>query len=123
MALPLIAAVVCLFSFTVKNERNSSVTKTSAPFKLVIDAGHGGKDFGSVGNGLYEKDITFKIAEKIKALAPEYGIDVILTRDADETLTPPERVDWINQQNANACISIHVNANDKIFFKTESGRT
>ncbi|MEP6466521.1 MAG: N-acetylmuramoyl-L-alanine amidase [Parafilimonas sp.] len=110
MVLPLLAIVITLFSFTVNNEINHTVIKTSASFKLVVDAGHGGKDYGALGNGLYEKDATLKIAEKIKALSSQYGIDVILTRDNDVFMSPPEKSEFANAQNANAFISIHISS-------------
>ncbi len=83
LVLPLIACVVCLFAFTVKNETiKSSAEKITAarPFVLVVDAGHGGKDNGGFGNGIYEKDAALKIAKEIKDLSAQYGIDVVLTR-------------------------------------------
>lgn len=115
MVLPLIAAVICMFAFTFKNESSvHSKTITAAiPFKLVVDAGHGGKDDGAAANGLYEKDLNLKIAEAIKKLSPEFGIDVILTRDNDVYMSPPEKINFANAQNANAFISIHVNNADE----------
>jgi N-acetylmuramoyl-L-alanine amidase len=114
MVLPLFAMVICLFAFTVNKDsgapQNIVVTKT---FKLVVDAGHGGKDLGAAGNGLYEKDVALKIAEKIKALSSAYGVDVVLTRDNDVFMSPAEKSSFANGQNADALISIHANANNK----------
>jgi N-acetylmuramoyl-L-alanine amidase len=111
MVLPLLTIVICLCAFTMQKETN--IVKTTAPFKLVVDAGHGGKDNGAAGNGLYEKNITLKIAEKIKSLSPEYGIDVVLTRSSDVYMTPPQKSDFANAQHADAFISVHVNAAEK----------
>ena len=116
MVLPLTAAIVCLFAFTIKNKNADTATQkivAAKPFILVVDAGHGGKDFGATGNGLYEKDIALKIAEKIKSLSRQYGIDVVLTRTSDIFMSPPEKSNFANSQNANAFISIHANAGDK----------
>ena len=116
MILPLTAAIVCLFAFTIKNKNADASTQkivAAKPFILVVDAGHGGKDFGATGNGLYEKDIALKIAEKIKSLSRQYGIDVVLTRTSDIFMSPPEKSNFANSQNANAFISIHANAADK----------
>lgn len=113
LALPLIATIVCLFAFTIKNKNESStlpIIKTEKPFLLVVDAGHGGQDFGASGNGLDEKDAVLKIAEKIKSLAPQFGIDVILTRNTDVYMTPKEKSNFANSKNADAFISIHMNA-------------
>jgi N-acetylmuramoyl-L-alanine amidase len=116
MVLPLIVSVVCLFAFTIKTKTTSDPTpqiKTTKPFVLVVDAGHGGKDYGALGNGLYEKDATLKIAKKIKDLSSQYGVDVILTRTSDVYMDPKQKSDFSNSQNADAFISIHVNANNK----------
>lgn len=115
MALPLTAVLVCLFAFSVKkNDTLSSQKKmTAKPFVLVVDAGHGGKDYGALGNGLYEKNVALKIAEKINELSSQYGITVILTRNSDVFMSPPDKSDFANAQNADALISIHVNADNK----------
>jgi N-acetylmuramoyl-L-alanine amidase len=115
-ALPLIATLVCLFAFTVKNKNadtSSQNIKTIKPFVLVVDAGHGGKDYGAVGNGMYEKDVVLKIAEKIKELSSQYGVDVILTRNSDVFMNPIQKSDFANGQNADAFITIHVSAASK----------
>jgi N-acetylmuramoyl-L-alanine amidase len=113
MVLPLLTIVICLFAFTVQKEKNSNIVKAATPFKLVVDAGHGGKDNGAVANGLYEKDVTLRIAEKIKSLSPEYGIEVVLTRSSDVYMAPPQKSDFANAQHADAVISVHVNAAEK----------
>ncbi len=115
LVLPLIACVVCLFAFTVKNETAKSSAKkviAAKPFVLVVDAGHGGKDNGAVDNGLTEKNVALKIAKEIKDLSSQYGIDVVLTRDDDVFMSPREKSDFANAQNADAFISVHVNTND-----------
>ena len=124
MVLPLIACVVCLFAFTVKNETTKSSTKkitAAKPFVLIVDAGHGGKDFGGIGNGLYEKDVALKIAKKIKDLSSQYGINVVLTRDDDVFMSPKEKSDFANAQNADAFISVHINSAPKDEQGSKSG--
>lgn len=123
MALPLLAFVTFLFAFRIqKADDVVAVTKVNAPFKLVVDAGHGGKDAGALGiNGIKEKDLNLAIAKEIKELSASYGIEVILTRSGDQSLTPPERVDWIKTQNADACISVHTNAGSNEENKVKSG--
>ncbi len=116
MALPLLTFVICLFAFRL-HENTKAVTNVNTPFKLVVDAGHGGKDNGAVGvNGILEKDINLAISKKIKQLAGEYKIDVVLTRDDDKYMSPQEKVQFAETQNANAFISMHVNT-------TEPGKT
>ena len=62
---------------------------------IVIDPGHGGEDSGAIGNNQYEKDYTLKISKYMYDRLRELGVPVTLTRDADVTLTPMERVNRI----------------------------
>jgi N-acetylmuramoyl-L-alanine amidase len=115
MALPLLVFVTCLFAFKLQGNNESAIIKTNIPFKLVVDAGHGGSDAGAISaSGKLEKDFNLAIAQKIKELSPTYGIDVVLTRDKDFFMSPQDKVNFSNAQNGNAFISIHVNlANPK----------
>ncbi len=115
MLLPLITALVCLFAFTIKTRNAEERITTGAlakPFVLVVDAGHGGQDNGAVSHGVKEKDAALKIAQRIKALSSQYQIDVILTRSSDVFMSPKEKSDFANTQNADAFISLHANADE-----------
>ena len=63
--------------------------------KVVIDAGHGGTDSGTVHNDIVEKDLTLKISNYIKERLDDLGIENSLSRTKDELLdqnTRPERI-------------------------------
>src|SRR5947207_1767768 len=80
--------------------------------KIVIDAGHGGHDTGTIGpNGLNEKDLVLDVALKLgKLLETRLGAEVIYTRD-DDTFIPLEtRTAIANKQQADLFISIHANS-------------
>ena len=81
---------------------------------IVIDAGHGGADPGTSGNGILEKDYTLLISKYMKDRFDELGIPSKLTRSIDETLTPSERVNRIKNAFGNSrdvlVISNHLNA-------------
>ncbi len=82
--------------------------------RVVIDAGHGGKDTGTVGpTGLTEKDLVLDVAHRLKALITEQlGAEVVLTRE-DDTFVPLEtRTAIANQAEADLFLSIHANASD-----------
>lgn len=79
---------------------------------VVIDAGHGGKDPGAIGNGLREKDITLKISTEVaRRLQDDYeGVRCLLTRSTDSHLELKERTNMTNKAKADLLVSIHVNA-------------
>lgn len=80
--------------------------------KVVIDAGHGGKDGGAAANGLKEKDIVLKVANEVsKRLQANYeGVECILTRSTDVFLELKERTNLANRSGADVLVSIHCNA-------------
>jgi N-acetylmuramoyl-L-alanine amidase len=81
--------------------------------RIVIDPGHGGKDFGAPGaiKGVFEKDITLAIGKKLAAKIREsLNCEVIMTRSTDRYLTLEERTAIANTKNADLFISVHTNA-------------
>ncbi len=80
--------------------------------RIVVDAGHGGKDPGAVGpNGVLEKDVTLAMAKRLKKhLEKDLGCEVILTRDRDVFLPLEERTAIANKVGADLFISLHANA-------------
>jgi len=82
--------------------------------KIVVDAGHGGHDTGTIGpNGLQEKDLVLDVALKLgKLLEEKLGAEVVYTRD-DDTFVPLEtRTAIANKEQADLFISIHANSSD-----------
>jgi N-acetylmuramoyl-L-alanine amidase len=82
--------------------------------KIVVDAGHGGHDTGTIGpNGLQEKDLVLDVALKLgKLLEDKLGAEVVYTRD-DDTFIPLEtRTAIANKEQADLFISIHANSSD-----------
>ncbi len=82
--------------------------------KVVVDAGHGGSDPGTIANGIVEKDINLKISKYIYNRLKELGIDAALTRETDVTLGPndrPKKVQsFFGKGNDVVVISNHVNS-------------
>jgi N-acetylmuramoyl-L-alanine amidase len=80
---------------------------------VIIDAGHGGKDPGTIGiSGVYEKNIVLPIALKTRnLLAKDYeDMKVILTRDKDEFIELKNRGKIANSNGGDLFVSIHCNA-------------
>ena len=80
--------------------------------RIVVDAGHGGKDPGAIGpSGVREKDITLSLARKLaERLREMLGCEVFLTRDRDIFLPLEERTAIANKIGADLFISVHANA-------------
>ena len=81
--------------------------------KIVIDAGHGGKDPGALGSygGLYESERNLSLAYKLKSQLESYGATVVLSRTGDTTMTADARCDFLRAQAPDLCISIHHDSN------------
>ncbi len=80
--------------------------------RIVVDAGHGGHDTGTVGpNGLQEKDLVLDVALRLgKLLQKKMGAEVVYTRN-DDTFIPLEtRTAIANQSQADLFISVHANS-------------
>ena len=84
----------------------------ATPWRIVLDAGHGGNDPGTLGvDGVYEKDVTLAIAKQLKRrLEGGLGAQVLLTRDRDVTRSLAQRTALANASNADLFVSIHANA-------------
>ncbi|WP_308634135.1 N-acetylmuramoyl-L-alanine amidase family protein [Paenibacillus silvisoli] len=79
---------------------------------IVLDAGHGGKDAGSIGQkGTFEKEVTLRTVLRIREeLQNRTGADVVLTREGDEFVTLEQRAAMAEEYNADLFISIHYDA-------------
>src|SRR5580700_3212850 len=80
--------------------------------RIVIDAGHGGHDSGTLGpGGIQEKDVVLDVALRVgRLLKQRLGADVIYTRD-DDTFIPLEtRTAIANKSQADLFISVHANS-------------
>lgn len=85
----------------------------SKSFKtIVLDPGHGGKDPGAHGQrGTEEKDITLKVARKLRdLLSKQPGLRVLMTRDRDVFVELEDRAKFANGEGADLFVSIHVNS-------------
>lgn len=87
---------------------------------IIVDVGHGGKDPGTISNGILEKDLNLAIAKKLESELIKKGASVVLTRDGDYDLSNPladrrkqsdfdNRIKLINSSKADMYLSIHIN--------------
>lgn len=94
---------------------SAAVKSDEKPFTIVLDPGHGGKDYGCVGKLTNEKTIVLDVAKRLgKILAKEHPeIKQVYTRDSDRYLTLQQRADVANAAHGDLFVSIHVNSIDK----------
>ena len=80
-------------------------------FRIVLDAGHGGWDLGTVGReGLTEKDLVLDVTQRLgKLLQARLGSEVLFTRTGDTYLPLDQRADIANQAQADLFVSVHAN--------------
>ncbi|MBL50679.1 MAG: hypothetical protein CMG57_01820 [Candidatus Marinimicrobia bacterium] len=81
--------------------------------RVVLDAGHGGKDPGAIGKyGTKEKDIVLDITKRLgRLLEKNTSIKVVYTRDEDVFVPLMDRTKMANDSNGKLFVSIHANAN------------
>jgi len=81
---------------------------------IVIDPGHGPGDPGAIGpNGVYEEGLAYDISVRLASLLREAGAEVHLTRTATQNPGKYERPALANALGADACVSVHLNANTR----------
>ena len=80
------------------------------PYKIVIDPGHGGSDFGATYNGRTEKEDNLNLALAVGQILENNGIDVVYTRTSDVYNTPFEKATMANNAGADFFVSIHRNS-------------
>lgn len=113
-----LALIICLAIIpTVKTS-----VRPKGKFTIVIDAGHGGRDGGSIGvNGSVEKELNLEYAKSLQKLLTKSGVNVIMTRSNDAGLYNDDadnkklsdmrkRREIINNACPDLVISIHMNS-------------
>jgi N-acetylmuramoyl-L-alanine amidase len=80
--------------------------------RIVIDAGHGGHDPGTIGpGGVQEKDVVLDVALRVERLVRrELGAEVVMTRSTDVFIPLEERTAIANSKGADLFLSIHANS-------------
>lgn len=78
-------------------------------YLVVIDASHGGRERGAaLSTKLAEKDVTLALARSLRKLLVERGLNSLMVRDSDRTLTPDQRAVLANTSQAAVYLAIHV---------------
>ncbi|WRC43875.1 N-acetylmuramoyl-L-alanine amidase [Helicobacter pylori] len=94
-------------------EKNDTFIKTKRKKhkKIVLDAGHGGKDCGAMSTNLVcEKDIVLEVVKFLHKELKKRGYSVLLTRDKDIYIDLVARTELANRKSADLFISVHANS-------------
>ncbi len=107
-----IGITVVLLAITLLNSSSNYITPEFKVDVVVIDAGHGGKDSGTRGKKILEKDVALKIALKVGSYIEKNipGVEVIYTRKNDTYISLDERANIANRAKADLFICIHANS-------------
>ena len=82
--------------------------------RIVIDPGHGGHDPGAVQDGIREKDLNLRLAERLAQLLEKAGFRAILTRTGDVFVSLDDRADTVRRENGDILLSIHQNSSNNV---------
>lgn len=84
--------------------------KGNSKNKVVLDAGHGGSDYGAIREGINEKDITLDVTHRVEAILRSKGYKTALTRKDDTFVSLEDRVNISENEEPEIFVSIHVNS-------------
>lgn len=97
---------------------------------VVIDAGHGGKDGGSVWNGLIEKKLCLDVAKRVETALKARGLITHMTRRTDVFVELEQRARIANRVPSSIFLSIHFNGSrttlisgGEVYYRSSRGRT
>ncbi|UOR28736.1 N-acetylmuramoyl-L-alanine amidase family protein [Helicobacter pylori] len=97
--------------FIAEKNDASIKTKRKKHKKIVLDAGHGGKDCGAMSaNSVCEKDIVLEVVKFLHKELKKRGYSVLLTRDKDIYIDLMARTELANKKSADLFISVHANS-------------
>ena len=96
---------------------------------VVIDAGHGGKDGGSVRHGLIEKKLCLDVAKRVETGLKSSGLKTVMTRRTDTFVELDQRARIANRVASSVFVSIHFNASRRtsisggeVYYRSSRGR-
>ena len=91
----------------------SSLSLASSDIVVALDPGHGGTESGAVGGNLVEKNLTWKIASRVKEILDATpGIRGVLTKNENDTMDRYNRALNAKNNDADLLVSFHINSND-----------
>lgn len=107
-----LSILLCLSLFFILASFSPAGRASFSTTKIVIDAGHGGVDPGTIGSFTKEKDVALKVSMMVGKYLEENieDIEVIYTRKDDSSVDLKKRPEIANSHNADLFVSIHANS-------------
>ena len=93
-----------------RTPEKAAVKRSPSKGKVVLDAGHGGSDYGAIREGINEKDITLDVTQRVASILKSKGYKVALTRTDDTYVSLQDRVEFSENEGPEVFVSIHVNS-------------
>ncbi|MBI5641715.1 MAG: N-acetylmuramoyl-L-alanine amidase, partial [Nitrospirae bacterium] len=101
-------------------EAGQLTEKPSRPKIIMLDAGHGGYDYGIVSKDIREKDMTLNLLKDLGLSLPKKGHKVFFTRKTDQAVSLTERINFANSKKPDVLISIHASSSNSFVIYTSS---
>lgn len=95
------------------SERTIILPRCNGKKSIVLDAGHGGTDYGAIRDGINEKDLNLDVAKRVQAILASKGVLVAMTRNKDEFISLQDRTIFTTNTSPNVFVSVHVNSSSK----------
>lgn len=107
-----VLVIFCVHICACKKKDTNDVEQARTHVIVALDAAHGGTDTGTRNSvGKFEKQLVLAACNKMASMAPEYNIEVVLTRRDDTNPAAEERVQVADAAKADLFISVHINKN------------
>lgn len=98
---------------TYNQEKCLILPKCNGKKSVVLDAGHGGSDYGAIRAGINEKDINLDVIKRVQAILVSKGVSVAMTRNTDDFISLLDRTTFTANNLPDIFVSVHVNSSSK----------
>jgi N-acetylmuramoyl-L-alanine amidase len=109
LLIPVLFVLIFTFAVKAKGIMNHPSIDLDKKVTVVIDAGHGGTDNGVENGNVTEKDLNLALAKRIKELNNNSNLNIVLSRDVDQSLKVNQRPEIADNVHADLFLSLHSN--------------
>lgn len=95
---------------SIESQQIICLPKVHGKKSVVLDAGHGGTDYGAIRAGINEKDINLDVTKRVQAILQSKGVATCMTRESDEFVSLEDRTKITTSRCPDIFVSLHVNS-------------